>query len=129
MNAAVVTTWAFILQRYTDTHTPIHHLPAVTRSLLELRAGDAPAVPPHSDVSIDSSSEHYSCRLVLDADKDPLFSLCSRSVVTLLLTRIVELGMSIAFGLTGQVSKLRNLIGISFQPFKYVELGRRRAGR
>ena len=114
MNAAVITTWAYILQRYTDSHTPIHHLPVATRSLLELRAGATPAVTSRGVAPAEGSSELYSCRLVLDVDKDPLFSLCSPAVVELLFSRIVDLGMISAFGLTGQVGIVRRSILLYF---------------
>jgi hypothetical protein len=57
--------------------------------------------------------DFYSCRLVLDADADPLRGLCHPAVAAQLLDNIGELGYMILLGITGQVCAVLAVIDIS----------------
>jgi hypothetical protein len=98
IEASVPLEWATILQEYTNHAVEEHVLPVQCFSNLGICASAAPAVPTESLVT-----EPLTMRMVLDIDKDPLYTLCHPSVTTALLLRLSEMGFIIAYGLTGQV--------------------------
>ena len=81
--ASVPLEWATILQDHTNALVSEHTLPIQCYSNLHLQSSYSPAIP--MDPIAMSPLSH---KLVLDIDKDPLYTLCHPSVTTALLNRI-----------------------------------------
>lgn len=96
-DANVIVEWATILQDYTNDNVHEHVLPPHCYGYLNMSSSVATTVPT-DPIQV----EPLSYKLVLDIDKDPLYTLCHPSVTTELLLRITDMGLTIAFGLTGQ---------------------------
>lgn len=72
-------------------------LPLHCYSNLNMDGSIATSVPPEP-----LEHDPLSCKLILDIDKDPFYTLCHPSVMSELLMRLTEMGFTIAYGLTGQ---------------------------
>ena len=95
--ANVIVEWATILQDYTNETVTEHVLPPHCYGSLNMTSSVTTTVPTEP-VQV----EPLSFKLVLDIDKDPLYTLCHPLVATELLLRLTDMGLTIAFGLTGQ---------------------------
>lgn len=104
LEARTITEWAIMLQDYTDQTVPFHSLPSSAYRAL----GISSEPPTETILEGDEHAPVLSSRLVLDMDKDPLFTLCHPSVITMLLQKIAQMGFTIAYGVTGQVQLMRN---------------------